>query len=319
MKFYKELFNQLRESKGLTLEDIAKATGVSKGAVWHWTRVDRIEQPRSKRVREIANLLGCSVYDISDLKPEADDPALKNIPQNLPDTIRNTPELLLCIKDAMMRKGITTDEELCKLIGYDSVHSLSRLMSGKLNWFPEMLSSVFAALEIDHDKAPISPTERELLSPASLFQEGTILTVPVPIVDWADAASYIDSVTATSPVMRKWDPENTKTIVVPVGKRKGTFAFKIHGQSMEPLINDEDIILCRQQNLNEIPSGKIVAARLLDDDGFSDRLVCKRIKRMSEKIFLRSDNPEGEDFEVSPEKIIWIGLVTGKHVDFIDF
>lgn len=234
----------------------------------------------------------------------------------LPDTIKNTPELLLCIKNAMMKKGITTDEELCKLIGYDSIHSLSRLMAGKLNWFPDMLSAVFAVLEIDHDKVPISPTERELLSPASLFREETILTAPIPIVDWADAASYIDSVAATSPTMRKWDPESTKTIVVPVGKRKGTFAFKIHGQSMEPLINDEDIILCKQQNLSEIPSGKVVAARLLDDDGFSDRLVCKRIKRMSEKIILRSDNPAGEDFEVSPEKICWIGLVTGKHVDF---
>lgn len=57
-------------------------------------------------------------------------------PPTTPDTIRNTPELRECIKDAMLREGVASAADLNRLIGYDSVHTLERLLSGKLNWFP---------------------------------------------------------------------------------------------------------------------------------------------------------------------------------------
>ena len=57
--------------------------------------------------------------------------------------IANTPELRERIKDAMMKRGLRTADELRRLIRCDSVDSIERLLSGKLNFFPEVLSAIF--------------------------------------------------------------------------------------------------------------------------------------------------------------------------------
>lgn len=70
MIFYKEAFKSLRISAQLTQEDIAKKLGVSKTAVSYWEREDRPEKPRPTRAYKLAEVLGCSVVDFSDLAPE---------------------------------------------------------------------------------------------------------------------------------------------------------------------------------------------------------------------------------------------------------
>ncbi|WP_277200674.1 helix-turn-helix transcriptional regulator [Victivallis vadensis] len=70
MMFYKGAFKQLRIEAGLTQDDIAKKVGISKTAVSYWEREDRTEQPRASRAYQLAAILGCSVIDFSDLKPE---------------------------------------------------------------------------------------------------------------------------------------------------------------------------------------------------------------------------------------------------------
>ena len=113
-------------------------------------------------------------------------------PPTTPDTIRNTPELRECIKDAMLREGVASAADLNRLIGYDSVHTPERLLSGKLNWFPDILSAVAEALGIDHDSLPISPAERMQLLPAGYFGDGAMLVRPIPVVSWANAAGHLD-------------------------------------------------------------------------------------------------------------------------------
>lgn len=85
-------------------------------------------------------------------------PLPANIPpfpgKSAPDTIRNTPELRECIKDAMLREGVRDASELNRRIGYDSSHSLERLLNGKLPWFPDVLSAVLDGLNIKQDDAP---------------------------------------------------------------------------------------------------------------------------------------------------------------------
>ena len=61
-------------------------------------------------------------------------------------TIANTPELRECIKDAMMNRGLRSADDLRRCIGYDSTRSIERLLSGKLNFFPDVLSAIFDAL-----------------------------------------------------------------------------------------------------------------------------------------------------------------------------
>lgn len=70
MEFYKKAFKLLRESKGLTFEEIGKQLKVTKQAVSNWENLNKEDKPRPKRVYELAKILGCSAVDISNLKPE---------------------------------------------------------------------------------------------------------------------------------------------------------------------------------------------------------------------------------------------------------
>ncbi len=234
-----------------------------------------------------------------------------------PDTIRNTPELRECIKDAMLREGVRNASELNRRIGYDSANSIERLLAGKLNWFPDVLSAVLDGLNIKHDDAPLSPAERGLLAPDGIYNTWGVLTRPIPVVDWANAATHIASLIGRNgePVMKKWDPENTDVALAPVGVRRNTQAFRVHGVSMEPTISDGDILFCEEQyDLNSIPSGKIVIVRFSDDSEYAGTVVCKRLRRAGSILMLTSDNEKtGKDITVnSPGEIAWIGIVVRK-------
>ena len=246
------------------------------------------------------------------------DPGESAVPfPSTPDTIRNTPELRECIKDAMLREGVRDASELNRRAGYDSSHSLERLLAGKLNWFPDVLSAVLDALNIKHDDAPMSPAERGMLAPDGMYNAGGVLTRPIPVVDWANAATHIASLVGRNgePVMKKWDPENTDVALAPVGVRRNTQAFRVHGVSMEPTISDGDILFCEEQyDLNSIPSGKIVIVCFSDDSEYAGTVVCKRLRRAGSILMLTSDNEKtGKDITVNtPGEIAWIGIVVRK-------
>lgn len=235
----------------------------------------------------------------------------KKVPPKAPDTIRNTPELRECIKDAMLREGVRDASELNRAIGYDSVHSIERLLSGKLNWFPDVLSAVFEALKINHDDAPISPAERMMLLPDGFFNNGAILVRPLPVVAWANAASHLAMLSSSdSCVPWKWDPETTETIPVPVGTRKNTQVFRVTGLSMEPTIHDDDIILAEQRfSFDEISDKKVVVVKFIDCGKYPDCIVCKRLRKFGKQLTLTSDNPAGLDFEIDPHDVEWLGVV----------
>lgn len=207
---------------------------------------------------------------------------------------------------AMLREGVRDASELNRRIGYDSSHSLERLLAGKLNWFPDVLSAVLDELKIKQDDAPISPLERSMLAPEGIYNQGAILVRPVPVVDWANAADYIGSLIAgTSAIDRKWDPESIETIPAPTGCRKDTIALRVHGQSMEPKIQDGDKIYCEPvENLEELPNNKIVVVRFADSaKECAGCLFCKRFRRIGGEIFLTSDNPAGRNFNEVPRSI----------------
>ena len=218
----------------------------------------------------------------------------------------------------MLREGVRDASELNRRIGYDSSHSLERLLNGKLPWFPDVLSAVLDGLNIKQDDAPISPTERGLLAPEGIYNHGAVLTRPIPVVDWANAACHIASLMSSEgAVMQKWDPENTEVALAPVGVRRNTQAFRVRGESMEPTIGDGDILFCEEQyGLNGIPSGKVVIVRFSDDSEYAGTAVCKRYRRVGDIILLTSDNEKaGKSFEVRPQEIGWIGVVVSKNSD----
>ena len=228
--------------------------------------------------------------------------------------IANTPELRERIKDAMMNRGLRTADDLRRLIGYDSVGSIERLLSGKLNFFPEVLSAIFDALDIDPDDAPLPPSERELLAPRGIYNSGALLVRPIPVVDWANAAGHLAQLSACdNPQYVYWDPEGTETVPAPVGTRRCTQAFRVFGVSMEPTINDGDILFVEPAlSPEEIPQNKIVVAKLTAADGEPESVICKRLSRHDGMLSLSSDNPAGRSWLVPPERLEWIGLVVRK-------
>ncbi len=242
-------------------------------------------------------------------------------PGKVMDTIGNTPELRLCIKDAMMAKGLTSAAELTKYIGYDSVHTIERLLNGKLNWFPDVLSSVLEALDISQDDIPVTPAERLLLLPEGMFRNGGVLVRPLPVVDWANAASHLAMLeNCDTAVLRKWDPESVETIAAPVGTRKDTQVFRIFGESMEPTICDGEIIFCEPQyRLDDIGNGKIVVVKFSEHSANPGTIVCKRFRKEKDTIMLSSDNArDGKIFTgITPRDIAWIGTVTQKICDVL--
>lgn len=236
------------------------------------------------------------------------------LPASTTGTIRNTPELREFIKDGMMRRAITTPADLTRLSGYDSVSTVTRLLAGELNWFPDLLSLIFSTLELDPAAAPITPDEKDLLMPADFLRGGGRLVRPIPVVDWANAASSLARLTASdNTLVRKWNTEETDTVPVPIGGRKDTLAFRVCGVSMEPKILDDDIILVEPAvSLDDVPDNKIVVAKFLDDGRFPENVVCKRFHRQHGHMLLTSDNPEGKIIPFSPRDLAWIGVVVRK-------
>lgn len=279
-------------------------------------RLKQVDSEEDKKVieEELAKLDRISRH-VADAINDPGEPAVPF--PSTPDTIRNTPELRECIKDAMLREGVRDASELNRRAEYDSSHSLERLLAGKLNWFPDVLSAVLDALNIKHDDAPLSPAERGMLAPDGIYNTCGVLTRPIPVVDWANAATHIASLVGRNgePVMKKWDPENTDVALAPVGVRRNTQAFRVHGVSMEPTISDGDILFCEEQyDLNSIPSGKIVIVCFSDDSEYAGTVVCKRLRRAGSILMLTSDNEKtGKDITVnSPGEIAWIGIVVRK-------
>lgn len=236
---------------------------------------------------------------------------------HLPEVIANTAELRECIKDAMLARGVRSAVDLCRLIGYDSVNTLKRLLSGSIAWFPDVLSAVLDALEIDHDAAPISAEERALLSPQGAFRDGAMLVRPIPVVEWANAAEVIAGfIDSGATVMTRWDPATTEVIPAPMGVRKGTMALRVHGESMEPKILDGDkIVVEPADSLETIPDKKVVVVKFTPEyPECPECVVCKRFRRFRNGICLTSDNASGRTFDdLRPQDIAWIGIVVAKY------
>ena len=230
------------------------------------------------------------------------------------ETIRNTPALREFIKDGMMKFNITTAGDLTRFCGYDSVNTISRLLSGELNWFPDMLSLILTSLELDPASAPLAPAERDMLLPVGFFRSGGQLVRPIPIVNWANAASSLAQLAASNnTLVRKWDTEQTETVPVPIGGRKDTLAFRVCGISMEPKLSDDDIILVEPvYSLEDVPNNKIVVAKFTEDDRFPETVVCKRFHRQNGHLLLTSDNPEGKIIPFELQDVAWVGIVVRK-------
>ena len=85
--------------------------------------------------------------------------------------------------------------------------------------------------------------------------------------------------------------------ISPAEAKKGEhFALKIHGDSMEPLINEGDIVVVRSQP--EAENGDIVIAQVN-----GDQATCKRLMVTANGIVLRSLNPKYDPMVFSADEV----------------
>lgn len=236
------------------------------------------------------------------------------VPPAVSGTITNTPELRSFIISAMEKCGMENTEQLRRAIGYDSGNSLKRLFDGELNWFPDVLSAVFDALNCDPSTVPLRPGEMELLAPRGIYRDGAMLVRPVPVVEWANAASHLENLESDTVIMRRWDPETTPTVPVPASSRRDTKAFRVHGISMEPRILDDDIVLVEPaENFDAIPDNKVVVVRFNEQSCIPEKVVCKRLRKQNgSQLLLTSDNPEGKIIPFELQDVAWVGIVVRK-------
>lgn len=311
MKISPEILAALRQACEFAgnAAELSRRTGVSKSNLSRYlaAKTDRISDDNWEKLMPFLHV-GSSPGGI--------------VPPSRHDTIGNTVELRERIKDAMMAHGMTSAEDLRRALNYDSRNTLEKLLGGKLNWFPDMLSAVFDVLEIDQDEAPLSAAERMLLAPAGIYRDGAMLIRPVPVVDWANAAGFLHGmVDGGGAVLQKWNPDQTEVVPAPIGMRKGVVALRVSGESMEPKILDGDVLYCLPtERLAEVPSGKIVVVKFAETyAACPDCVVCKRLRRFGAICCLVCDNPAGRSFDaVEAADIVWAGTVIGKYCDSLD-
>ena len=91
-------------------------------------------------------------------------------------------------------------------------------------------------------------------------------------------------VAAGVPIEQIEDVEDFEDIKAPEGSEADYFALRIHGDSMQPLIQDGSVVIVHKQP--DAETGEIVIATVNGDDA-----TCKRLKKYAEGIMLVSINP----------------------------
>jgi repressor LexA len=108
-------------------------------------------------------------------------------------------------------------------------------------------------------------------------------------------------IAAGGPIEAVLDPEAHVT-VPGVSNPKGLFALRVRGKSMiEDLIDDGDIVVCRQQNHAE--DGDTVVALITSGASTSGEATLKRFYRDSDRVRLQPRNSTMEPIFVSPEDL----------------
>lgn len=296
MKIKTAALAEFMRKKDETQTSLALKAGVSRQTIGVMLSSSRV--PGISKLSAIAEILDVTIDDLVDFnEPKA-------------PVVRNTVSLRDLIKEKMELMNITGAEALCRIIGYDKVETIEKLLDGKIPWFPDVLSAVLQALDIQDP--PLSKREKELLMPSEAFTgDGAMLVRPVPVVAWANAASAIvANFSSDSCCLESWQADNTETVLIPAGNREISVAFRVNGISMEPTLYDNDIILVeRKMSLAEITDKKVVIVKFGDNSN-NPGVFCKRLRRFGNSIRLMSDNPVGEEFEINEtSNIEWVGQV----------
>jgi repressor LexA len=185
------------------------------------------------------------------------------------------------IKQSRKEKGITQNE-LAKRIGV-SAGAISRWESGDIeNMRRDRIEKLADALGIDPNIIIGIEPNKEM--------DGNI-----PILGRVAAGIPIDAVEEIIGY-----EEIPKRLLA----YASYFALKIRGESMQPNIQDSDIVIVRKQE--SASDGDIVIAQVNHDE----EATCKRLKMYRDQIMLLSDNPAYSPQVYDANDVHIVGVVT---------
>ena len=108
----------------------------------------------------------------------------------------------------------------------------------------------------------------------------------------------LGDVAAGVPILAQQDIIGYEDIPADMAKTGEYFGLKIKGDSMEPKIHDNDIVIVK--SMSDANNNDIVIAMI------NDEAVCKRLVKYTNSLVLRSLNSDYDDIELHPDDDIHI-------------
>ena len=185
------------------------------------------------------------------------------------------------LKSLRATKGLTQDE-LSKQLNI-SRSTIGMYEKGAREPDFETLELIADYFNVDTDYL-LGRTVKTTYIPSSALRKGVSINV-------------LGRVAAGIPIDAIEEVIDTEEITEEMAKTGEFFGLKIKGNSMEPRIYENDVVIVRQQN--DAESGDVVIATINGDEA-----TCKRLRKYRDGIELISNNPSYEPMFFSNEEIL---------------
>lgn len=187
------------------------------------------------------------------------------------------------IKQLRMQRNMSQDE-LAKKIGYNSRSSINKIELG-INDIPQSKIKAIADALLTTPAYLMGWEEPEQPIPKS----NGYPTVRIPV---------LGDVAAGVPILAQQDIIGYEDIPADMAKTGEYFGLKIKGDSMEPKIHDNDIVIVK--SMSDAENNDIVIAMI------NNEATCKRLHKYSNSVVLTAINSDYKPIEVTPDENIQI-------------
>lgn len=163
---------------------------------------------------------------------------------------------------------------------------------------------------IDKIKKGNSPTVDELLKISFYFDKSVHWLIQgevqgskdldIPLIDEAAAAGFAND--HSEKYLGRRDSYR-----IPGFSGKNHLLFKVHGDSMKPVLVEEDYLVAERVKSLEALEDSTIAVVVL-----KDKLVVKRMKQNGEGYLLHGENPDSQQYEIEASEIKSVWKVVGK-------
>lgn len=177
-----------------------------------------------------------------------------------------------------------SQEELAKVLGYKSYTTITKWESGVSEPTLKMTNEIAKFFNVSVNDLCYTRLSKSVPRTISKRKAGVVINV-------------LGRVAAGIPIDAITDIIDTEEISEELARTGEFFGLKIKGDSMEPRIYENDVVIVRQQD--DAESGDVVIATINGDEA-----TCKRLRKYRDGIELISNNPSYEPMFFSNEEII---------------